>query len=412
MTRLRIATVGVGPDAESRSTRHIETIAKLHDMYELCAFCDRDPKRLKEAGAQFGVDALHTDLRQMLDNERPDVVYRLTPKDSIGPICLAILEAGSHLINEIPIGETLAMADALIDAAKRNNVKQEVAENVWCWPEELLKAAIARSGLMGELTHGRFQYPCGTYHGLSTIRKIFGCDPVRALGFDGEVNIVPMGYKAYTGPDPCKCKWEGGVFEFAGGQKVLYEMPAKGRPRKLHWEIEGTHGHLSGDTLVLYENGKEVEYPFQYEFDTVGDEQVIHRVYVDTDPRVEWVNPLIDYRIGSSAGPQMYGVSGKDEIARGIILAGMHKAVTEDTEPAYGQMNGRMDLEAWIAVRESAWRGGKWIDLPLTEETSVERAVREALTRRYGGDPVKDAKKLLGTTFPRGGVLWDVLGWL
>jgi predicted dehydrogenase len=416
MKKLRIATVGVGPNFESRSSRHIETILKMHDMYELCAFCAHDPKRLKEAGETFGVKALYTDLPEMLKQEKPDVAFRLTPKDGIVPICMQIAEAGVHLLNEIPIASTLAQADAIIDACRRNNVKMEIAENVWVWPEELLKAKISKAGLLGKIIHARLQYPCGTYHGLSTLRKIIGSDPVRALGIDGEVQVEPR--LLYSGKMETSTKWEAGVFEFPGSPdsggniNVLYEMPHKGRSRPLFWEIEGTRGHINGETLVLYENEEEIEYPIQYQFTKVDGEQVIEKLYVDTNPRIEWQNPFMQYRIGSADGPAMYGISGKDEIARAYILASMHKAVTENTEPAYGPANARMDLEAWIAVRESARQNHQWIDLPIEQETSIERAIREEFINRYGHDPVTDWPKLLTTTFPRGGVLWDVLGWL
>ena len=410
MKKLRIATVGVGPQPEARSARHIETILKMSDLYELCAFCDLDSKRLREAGRTYGVKALYTNLEEMLRQEKPDIAYRLTPTDSIGPVCLQIAESGTHLLNEIPIAETLPMADAIIDACERNGVKTEIAENVWVWPEEQLKREIARAGLLGKITHGRFQYPCGTYHGLSTIRKILDADPIRALGFDGEVAVLPQ--KSYNDKTMTTCQWEAGVFEFPDQVKVLYEMPAKGRKRELWWEIEGTHGHLSGDTLFLYEDGKEVEYPFQYEFDDDGNEQVIRRLRVDTDPPVVWENPFTSYSIGSSAGPAMYGISGKDEIARGYILASMHRAIVEDTEPDYGPANARMDLEAWIAVRESAGQNHQWIDLPIKHVTNVERAIEEEFVRRYGHDPIREPGALANVKFPRGGVLWDVVGWL
>jgi len=69
MKKLRIATVGVGPEPEARSARHIETILKMSDLYELCAFCDLDSKRLQEAGRTHGVKALYTNLEEMLRQE-------------------------------------------------------------------------------------------------------------------------------------------------------------------------------------------------------------------------------------------------------------------------------------------------------------------------------------------------------
>ena len=248
MRKLRIATIGVGPIAHARSSSYIDTIVKLHDHYELCAFCDRSAHRLREAGETYGVKAQYTRLDEMLAQEKPDVVIRLTPKDSTVPLCLTALEAGVHLINEIPIASTLAQADALIEAASRNGVKMEIAENVWVWPEEKLKRQIARAGLLGTVTHGRFHYPCGTYHGLSTIRKILDCDPIRALGIDGEHTIEPSTYLDFTGRERTLCKWEAGVFQFPGESgpiNILYEMPSKGRRHVAKWEIEGTDGPLT-----------------------------------------------------------------------------------------------------------------------------------------------------------------------
>ena len=418
MRKLRIATIGVGPSGHARSSSHIDTIVKLHDHYELCAFCDRSEQRLQEAGEAYGVKAQYTRLDSMLAQEKPDVVIRLTPKDSTVPLCLTVLEAGVHLINEIPIASTLPQADALIDAASRNQVKMEIAENVWIWPEEQLKRRIARAGLLGTITHGRFNYPCGTYHGLSTIRKILGCDPVRALGIDGEHTIDPSTYLDFTGRERTLCKWEAGVFQFPGGPgepgpiNILYEMPTKGRRHVAKWEIEGTDGHLDGDALLLYRDLEEIEIPFRYDYEAVGDEQVISRLWVDTDPLVEWINPFVPYRVGSSGEPHQYGVSGKDEIARVCILDSLYRAVVNDTEPDYGPANARKDLEAWIAVRESAWRGNQWVELPITELTSVEKAIHKELVCRYGHDPIADREKLLETTYVRGGVLWVLLGWL
>ena len=135
MRKLRIAAVGVGPCRGCRSERHMEVIQKLSDMYELCALCDKDERRLREAGETFGVKALYTGLDDMLRQEKPDVAYRLTPKDSMTPINVRIAESKVHLLTEIPIGLTLPTADVVIKACHRNNVKMEIAENVWVWPE-------------------------------------------------------------------------------------------------------------------------------------------------------------------------------------------------------------------------------------------------------------------------------------
>lgn len=204
-----------------------------------------------------------------------------------------------------------------------------------------------------------------------------------------------------------KCFWEGGVFEFPGPVRVLYAMPAKGRKRALWREVGGTDGHLSDDNLVLYQNGEEINYPFQYEYQDVGDVQVIQCIRVDTDPPVVWENSFSEYRIGSSLGLGSHGV--RDEIARAYILESMHRAIVDDVEPEYGPANARVDLEAWIAVRESTWQSHQWIDLPLKNLTSVEQAIQKEYIRRYGRDPTEQSKISPMCSSPAGvccGISW------
>ena len=59
-----------------------------------------------------------------------------------------------------------------------------------------------------------------------------------------------------------------------------------------------------------------------------------------------------------------------------MAVRGPDGAVVEDAPLAYGGENARRDMELWIAIRESAWRGNVWMDLPLRE-------AREAFERHY-----------------------------
>ena len=399
MKKLRIAVIGVGSMPEARSTGHLDVIARLSDKYEFCACCDIDRKRLKEAGERYAVKALYTDLDDMLRQEKPDVAYRLTPTDSTTMVCIKVAEAGVHLINEIPIATTLPQADAIIDACKRNGVKLEVAENVWVWPQEKLKQKIVRQGLLGKITHARLKYPCGSYHGFNAVRMILGTEPKRVMGYAGEVDVQPQ--KSYGGSPMNKTFFEVGVVEFPDNVCCTYELPPKGRQWRKNWDIEGTDGQIYGDTLMLVDRSAETEYPIRSIYERIDGEQILKEVRVDTSPPVIWENPYKSYRISDADG-----------VAKAAILDSMYRAVTEDTEPAYGGENARRDLEIWIAVRESALQGNKWIELPLTEFTEIERRLTEAFRERYGCDPVADIDKLTNTSFNRLSVMWTIAGWL
>jgi len=409
MRKLRMAVVGVGSKPSARSNGHLDVIERLSDKYEFCALCDVDRGRLAAAGERYGVKGLYTNLDEMLAKEQPDVAYRLSPTDSTTMVCIKIAEAGVHLINEIPIASTLPQADAIIAACERNNVKLEIAENVWLWPEEQLKQKIVRQGLLGKITHTRLKYPCGSYHGFNAIRMIIGAEPERVLGYCGEVDVLPQ--PSYGGDLMTKSFFELGVFEFPDGVRCSYELPPKGRTWRKNWDVEGTRGQIYGSTLMLINVSEdtevysaisgETEYAIRSVYEEVDGEQVLAEVRVDTDPPVVWRNPYKDY-----------GLSQADDIAKAEILTSMHRAVTEDAAPRYGAENGRRDLEMWIAVRESGIRGGEWIEFPLTEFTEIERRLTAAFRDRYGCDPVADVDRLVDTPFNRLSVMWTVAGWL
>ena len=409
MKRLRIAPVGVGSFAGARSSGHLDVMAAMSDKYELCALCDMDKERLKRAGERYHVEALYTGLDEMLRQEKPDVAYRLTPTDSTTMVCIKAAEAGVHVINEIPIATTLPQADAIIDACKRNNVKLEIAENVWVWPQEQLKQKIARQGLLGKITHARLKYPCGSYHGFNAVRMILRTEPKRVMGYCGQVDVQPQ--KSYGGSPMSKCFFELGIFEFPDDVRLSYELPPKGRTWRHHWDIEGTHGQIYGECLMLIHVSdditkystisRETEFPFRSVYEDIDGEQVLKEMRVDTDPPVVWENPYKGYRFSKA-----------DDIAKASILDSMYRAITEDIEPAYGAENGRRDLEMWIAVRESGRQGSKWIDFPITEPTETERRLTDAFRERYGCDPIEDIDKLADTPFNRLSVMWTVAGWL
>ncbi len=399
MTKLRIAAIGAGSMPRSRSRAYFGVITKLTDMYELCAVCDHDAARAKAAAQAYGVAATYTDVEEMLRGEQPDVALRLTPTDSCVCMCTKAAEHGCHVLTEIPIAPTLPMADAIIDACERNGVKLEVAENVWLWPQERLKRQIVEAGLLGTLTHARLVYPCGSYHGFNGIRMIIGAEPERVLGYAGEAALLPT--TSYGGEPMTEAFWETGVVEFPDGVACLYEMPPKGRePRRL-WEIEGTHGYLAGDELVLYEEGREVRYPIEWVEREQDGEPLLECVRINTDPPVAWHNPYA-----------RYGISAMDDVAKAAILESMYRAVIDDAEPAYGARNARRDQELCIAVRESARQGSVWMTLPIESPTALEQRLHDEFQRRYGCHPVNDIDAQMAVAFDRISVMWTVAGWL
>lgn len=383
MTPLNVAVLGVG----NRAQDHLATLSRMAGLCRLVAVGDADAARAASVGARYGVPGFG-DLESMLTATRPDLLYVITPPDSHHAAVEVAGRHGVHVVSETPIATTLPLADAMIAAAQRHGIKLEVAENVWRWPQERLKRRIIAAGLIGVVTQLHLWYYSGSYHGISIARTLIGSAPTRVRGYARETAVPPhrdrAGHFHTTGP------YEHGVIEFASGAVCVYQYPLHPHYRN-YWDVLGTTGALVGSDLVLMRDGERHVFPIRQELDESAAMPALVRVYVETDPPIVWENPYRDLPIGAGA----------DDIGRADILAGMRRAILEDTAPEYGTANARADQEVLIALRESARGDGAWVALPLAGLTASERELHEEYARRYGHDPLGDIEAVIRTQHPR-----------
>ncbi len=379
MKVLRIAVIGTGGRAQS----HLFTISKMTDKFTLCAIADLDPERAQQASEKYNVKG-YTDAVEMLDAERPNVVFIVVPPDGHHILTEQAALRGCHVICETPMATTLPCADYMIEAARTHGVKLEVSENVWRFPMERLKKLIIDAGLIGEVTQVHLWYTSGSYHGMNAMRTHIGAPPVRVCGFTREFPRAPSGEMI---------NWELGVIDFANGAMGVYQLPSR-RERGNYWEIDGTKGQIIGTDLFLYgTDGKRVRYPFETEKEEVNGVEVLARMKVNTDPPVVWENPFKPYQ-----------TTGIDDVARCDQLTSIYRAATENVEPDYGALNARTDQEILIALRESALKGGAPIELPLTYITEHEQRIHEEYRQKYGHDPLEHAAAAARKFYPRIGI--------
>jgi predicted dehydrogenase len=91
---------------------------------ELLGVCDLDQARAEKVARLFGAEAAYTDHRDMLDRERPELVFIVTAYNPDGRVqatdlALEALEAGAHVWMEKPTAASLAEIDALREASAR-----------------------------------------------------------------------------------------------------------------------------------------------------------------------------------------------------------------------------------------------------------------------------------------------------
>jgi len=118
MDKLRFGVVGV----RGMGFGHLKTIT-ASEVAELVAICDVDVDIAKERRAEVESDAtIYQDFETMLKEAEIDAVTLATPHYLHSIHAIAAAEAGKHVLTEKPLAVSVGEADAMIDAAKRNNV--------------------------------------------------------------------------------------------------------------------------------------------------------------------------------------------------------------------------------------------------------------------------------------------------
>jgi len=116
MGKLKIGVIGTGGIANC----HIESYLKNPNV-EVYALCDINEQRVKEKGAKYGVTRLYTDKDEMLKLPELDAVSVTTWNSAHAECAIAALNAGKHVICEKPMAMNAQEAQAMADAAKKNN---------------------------------------------------------------------------------------------------------------------------------------------------------------------------------------------------------------------------------------------------------------------------------------------------
>ena len=84
------------------------------------------------------------------------------------------------------------MTDLMIEEAKRNNVKLEVAENYYRAPRERFLSAAIDAGAIGEVGRIYRIFYEGGYHGMSMLRLRANGEPKSILGITQSTPVIPI----------------------------------------------------------------------------------------------------------------------------------------------------------------------------------------------------------------------------
>ncbi len=100
---------------------HVSSFAKI-DGSRLAAVADPDPKRLGKAADKYRPQAAYQDYQELVADPNVQAVVVALPTPLHAPVAMAAIEAGKHVLCEMPLAANMEQADRMIAAAEKKGV--------------------------------------------------------------------------------------------------------------------------------------------------------------------------------------------------------------------------------------------------------------------------------------------------
>ena len=354
MQVLRYAIVGCG----RISPNHL--MAAQENNLNIVALCDLIPASITDKITKYGLPVdikQYTDYKQMLEEEKPDLVAIATESGKHASIALDCIEKGIHVIIEKPIALSLEDADAIITAAERKGVK------VCACHQNRFNKSIQK--IREALEQGRFGR---LFHGTAHIRWNRG--------------------RAYYEQAPWRGTWEqdGGalmnqcihnidLLRWMMGDEVSEVVAFTDRLNHDYIEAEdlgialvkfknGAYGIIEGTTNIYPANLEETLYIF-------GEKGTVKAGGHSVNIIEEWMfadqldEPETIKAQFHENPPNIYG------FGHTPLYADMIDAINTNRQPYIDAQAGRNALELVLAIYQSAFTR-KSVQLPLAKGSSLD----------------------------------------
>lgn len=149
---IKVALIGAGGWGQ----QHARIFATRPDV-EFCAIVGRTPEKTRARAAEFGTRP-YTDIAEMLERERPDLVSLCLPNQGHFEATLQVIEAGYPLLVEKPLVFDLGEADRLLAAAAARDLFFAINFNHrYARPVQMARRAIS-TGQLGEVVFATWRF--------------------------------------------------------------------------------------------------------------------------------------------------------------------------------------------------------------------------------------------------------------
>jgi predicted dehydrogenase len=369
----RIAIIGTA----ARSDYFYGPLVNALPDVELVSVWGRSDDSARKLGENLKVP-WYTDLDQLVRDTSPEIGIVSVAYSANGQVGLMAVEHGLHVLLETPIAHKLSEADAIINAAQQRGLKIEIAEQFHRRPLEQIKLSLIESGLFGKVYTAFNDFAGHGYHGVSVIRSYLGFDakPIQVTGSVHKYSLAAHWSRLANTRGPRDETQEHGIIEFESGQVGIFHWTSIAYDSALRWwrssrflaekgmGVTIGNAQESQEILTLLtpdgEAAQIITLERRFERNDGGALVAIVAHTGDSNmPLVRWDNPFLTARKGHNM--QWHD----DEIAVADCIRSLVNAVRSGGEPTYGPLQGRLDQEIILAIRQSAAEGGRPISLPL-----------------------------------------------
>ena len=149
--RLGVALVGLG----NYSTNHLAPALQKTQIAELRGIVTGSPEKVPVWQDKYGIQDENVynydNFDEIAKNPDIDVIYVVVPHGLHAEFTIRAANAGKHVICEKPMASTVAEADAMLAAAKQNNVILAIGYRLHHDPYHLRARELARTEALGKL---------------------------------------------------------------------------------------------------------------------------------------------------------------------------------------------------------------------------------------------------------------------
>lgn len=202
---LRVAVIGYSfmGKAHSNAWRNVHAFYPDAPPVAQTVLVGRDAAQVKQAAEQYGWAETATSWEEVVDRDDIDIVDICTPGSTHGPIALAALRAGKHVLVEKPLAPSPEEAVEAIRYAEEHGLILQVSQNYRFYPAPVKAAQMIADGELGELgtvsidfrqwdndaeagTHRHYQfvhpllYDMAIHH-VDLMRMVIGSEPVKVF---------------------------------------------------------------------------------------------------------------------------------------------------------------------------------------------------------------------------------------